>query len=84
MDKQSEFLSFPTAYCGKPELKTIWSFSEQPSHEFFLYTDSNYYIPTGKLYILYILLLLIARKLTFEYDQMRVISKIPKNYKQKQ
>ena len=33
---------------------------------------------------LYILLLLIARKLTFEYDQMRVTSKIPKNYKQKQ
>ena len=32
----------------------------------------------------YILLLLIARKLTFEYDQMRVTSKIPKNYKQKQ
>ena len=31
-----------------------------------------------------ILLLLIARKLTFEYDQMRVTSKIPKNYKQKQ
>ena len=34
-------------------------------------------------YIYYILLLLIARKLTFEYDQMRVTSKIPKNYKQK-
>ena len=30
------------------------------------------------------ILLLIARKLTFEYDQMRVTSKIPKNYKQKQ
>ena len=29
-----------------------------------------------------LLLLLIARKLTFEYDQMRVTSKIPKNYKQ--
>ena len=30
------------------------------------------------------LLLLVARKLTFEYDQMRITSKIPKNYKQKQ
>ena len=29
-----------------------------------------------------LLLLLIARKLKFEYDQMRVTSKIPKNYKQ--
>ena len=29
-----------------------------------------------------LLLLLIARKLTFEYDQMRVSSKIPNNYKQ--
>ena len=27
-----------------------------------------------------IILLLIARKLTFKYDQMRVTSKIPKNY----
>ena len=35
-------------------------------------------------FIIVILLLLIARKLTFEYDQMRVTSKIPKNYKQKQ
>ena len=35
------------------------------------------------IYIL-LLLLLIARKLTFEYGQMRVTSKIPKNYKQKQ
>ena len=34
--------------------------------------------------LLLLLLLLIARKLTFEYDQMRVTSKIPKNYKQKQ
>ena len=34
--------------------------------------------------IIIILLLLIARKLTFEYDQMRVTSRIPKNYKQKQ
>ena len=29
-----------------------------------------------------IILLLIACKLTFKYDQMRVESKIPKNYKQ--
>ena len=29
---------------------------------------------------LIIILLLIARKLTFEYDQMRVTSRIPKNY----
>ena len=36
------------------------------------------------LLLLLLLLLLIARKLTFEYDQMRVTSKIPKNYKQKQ
>ena len=36
------------------------------------------------IYILLLLLLLIARKLTFEYGQMRVTSKIPKNYKQKQ
>ena len=28
-----------------------------------------------------LLLLLIACKLTFEYDQIRVTSKIPKNYK---
>ena len=34
--------------------------------------------------LLLLLLLLTARKLTFEYDQMRVTSKIPKNYKQKQ
>ena len=34
--------------------------------------------------LLLLLLLLIERKLTFEYDQMRVTSKIPKNYKQKQ
>ena len=34
--------------------------------------------------IIILLLLLIARKLTFEYDQMRVTSRIPKNYKQKQ
>ena len=36
------------------------------------------------LIIIIIIILLIARKLTFEYDQMRVTSKIPKNYKQKQ
>ena len=36
------------------------------------------------IYIYILLLLLIARKLTFEYGQMRVTSKIPKNYKQKQ
>ena len=36
------------------------------------------------IYIYILLLLLIARKLTFEYDQMHVTSKIPKNYKQKQ
>ena len=29
-----------------------------------------------------LIILLIARKLTLEYDQMRVTSKIPKNYKQ--
>ena len=33
--------------------------------------------------IIIILLLLIARKLTLEYDQMRVTSRIPKNYKRK-
>ena len=31
--------------------------------------------------IIIIILSLIARKLTFEYDQMRVTSKIPENYK---
>ena len=31
--------------------------------------------------IIIIILLLIARKLTLEYDQMRVTSRIPKNYK---
>ena len=31
--------------------------------------------------IIIIILLLIARKLTFEYDQMRVTTRIPKNYK---
>ena len=38
MDKQSEFLSFPTIYCGKPELITTWSCSKQRFHEltFFL------------------------------------------------
>ena len=34
--------------------------------------------------LLLLLLLPIARKFTFERDQMRVTSKIPKNYKQKQ
>ena len=33
------------------------------------------------LYML-IIIMLIAHKLTFKYDQMRVTSKIPKNYKQ--
>ena len=32
--------------------------------------------------IIIIILSLKARKLTFEYDQMRVTSKIPENYKQ--
>ena len=39
---------------------------------------------TGYYYYYLLLLLLIACKLTFECDQMRVTSKIPKNYKQKQ
>ena len=34
------------------------------------------------LLIIIIILSLIVCKLTFEYDQMRVTSKIPKNYKQ--
>ena len=32
----------------------------------------------------YIYIYIYMRKLTFEYDQMRVTSKMPKNYKQKQ
>ena len=42
MDKQSEFLLFPTSYCGKTRVITTRSFSKQRSHEFFLLTDSNY------------------------------------------
>ena len=39
------------------------------------------YIDSDLIIIIIIKLLLIARKLTLEYDQMRVTSRIPKNYK---
>ena len=48
MDKQSELLLIPTIYCGKPELMTIRLFYKKRSHEFFLWTDRNYYFPTCK------------------------------------